>query len=364
MSIRISGLVKKFGETTVLPALDLDVATGELLVLLGPSGCGKTTTMRCVAGLETPTAGTIAIGGVTVFDGSAKIDVPIEERRVGMVFQSYAIWPHMTVFENVAFPLQIANVPKAEARERVLEMLSLVGLETYADRGASYLSGGQMQRVALARSLIHQPAVLLMDEPLSNLDARLRDRLRVLLRELQSRFKTTALYVTHDQQEALALADRIVVLDAGTILQTGAPQDLYRAPASRTVADFLGYGNIFDVSPLPQTAGTVTLEASGQTLIAGNVPKGASAYAACVRPNDVRLGMLPVDLPDSGMVLPQNTLHGTIVMASFQGSFVHYRVRSEGVVWDVHSVNPPPVHVGDDVLLSIAPEHVLVVPAT
>ncbi|HEY5348494.1 MAG TPA: ABC transporter ATP-binding protein [Candidatus Lustribacter sp.] len=361
MSIRIAGLVKKFGETTVLPGLDLDVATGELLVLLGPSGCGKTTTMRCVAGLETPTAGSISIGDVTVFDQARHIDVPIEERRVGMVFQSYAIWPHMTVFENVAFPLQIAGVAKAEARERVGEMLSLVGLETYADRGASYLSGGQMQRVALARSLIHQPAVLLMDEPLSNLDARLRDRLRVLLRELQTRFKTTALYVTHDQQEALALADRIVVLDAGTILQTGAPEDLYRSPRSRTVADFLGYGNIFEVSPLPQAPGSVRLEASGQTLAAALVPKGASAYAACVRPNDVRLAMLD---GGAGAARPANTLRGTIVMASFQGSFVHYRVRSEGLVWDVHSVNPPPVHVDDDVLLSVAPEHVLVVPAT
>jgi iron(III) transport system ATP-binding protein len=362
VSIRIAGLVKKFGETTVLPGLDLDVATGELLVLLGPSGCGKTTTMRCVAGLETPTAGRISIGGVTVFDDATRIDVPIEERRVGMVFQSYAIWPHMTVFENVAFPLQIANVPKPDVRERVMEMLALVGLETYAGRGASYLSGGQMQRVALARSLIHQPAVLLMDEPLSNLDARLRDRLRVLLRELQSRFKTTALYVTHDQQEALALADRIVVLDAGTILQTGAPQELYRAPVSRTVADFLGYGNIFAVSPAPQAAGTVQLETSGQFLAAAAVPGGAGAYAACVRPNDIRLA--PAGSAASNLGPAVNTLPGVVVMASFQGSFVQYRVRSEGLVWDVHSASPTPIHVDDDVLLTIAPEHVLVVPAT
>jgi iron(III) transport system ATP-binding protein len=347
------------GETTVLPGLDLDVATGELLVLLGPSGCGKTTTMRCVAGLETPSAGSISIGGVTVFDDVTRVDVPIEERRVGMVFQSYAIWPHMTVYENVAFPLQIAGVAKTEARERVMEMLGLVGLETYAERGASYLSGGQMQRVALARSLIHQPAVLLMDEPLSNLDARLRDRLRVLLRELQSRFKTTALYVTHDQQEALALADRIVVLDAGTILQTGGPQELYRAPVSRTVADFLGYGNIFEVNPQPCAAGTVTLAVSGQTLNVAAVPADAGAYAACVRPNDVRIAPAA-----GGATLPPNTLRGTIVMASFQGSFVHFRVRSEGLVWDVHSVNPPPVAVDDAVLLAIAPEHVLVVPST
>ena len=361
MSIEISGLVKTFGETTVLPKLDLAVATGELLVLLGPSGCGKTTTMRCVAGLETPSAGRISIGGVTVFDAARNVDVPIEQRRVGMVFQSYAIWPHMTVFENVAFPLEIAGVAKAEARERVAEMLALVGLETYAERGASYLSGGQMQRVALARSLIHQPAVLLMDEPLSNLDARLRDRLRVLLRELQTRFKTTALYVTHDQQEALALADRIVVLDAGSILQTGAPEELYRAPATRTVADFLGYGNIFDVRPVPAADGYVTLDASGQALLATTIPRGAAAYAACVRPNDIGLAQMPVE--SSGMTLPPNTFAGTIVMASFQGSFVQYRVRSAGLVWDVHSVNGPPVHAGDDVLISIAPEHVLVVPA-
>ena len=361
MSIQIASLVKKFGETTVLPGLHLDVATGELLVLLGPSGCGKTTTMRCIAGLETPTAGRISIGGATVFDDAARIDVPIEERRVGMVFQSYAIWPHMTVYENVAFPLEIGNVAKSDVRERVREMLALVGLDTLSGRGASYLSGGQMQRVALARSLIHRPAVLLMDEPLSNLDARLRDRLRVLLRELQTRFKTTALYVTHDQQEALALADRIVVLDAGTILQTGAPEELYRSPSTRTVADFLGYGNIFTVSTAPQSAGTVRLEVSDQLLAAAVVPKGATAYAACVRPNDVRL--TPID-PDAGSSMPPNTFRGTIVMASFQGSFVHYRVRSAGLVWDVHRVDPPPVHVDDDVLLTVAPEHVLVVPAT
>jgi iron(III) transport system ATP-binding protein len=362
VSIRIAGLVKKFGETTVLPSLDLDVATGELLVLLGPSGCGKTTTMRCVAGLETPTAGSISIGGVTVFDDAKRIDVPIEERRVGMVFQSYAIWPHMTVFENVAFPLQIAKLPKAEVADRVGEMLALVGLETYADRGASYLSGGQMQRVALARSLVHQPAVLLMDEPLSNLDARLRDRLRVLLRELQSRFKTTALYVTHDQQEALALADRIIVLDAGTILQAGEPQELYRAPGSRTVADFLGYGNIFDIDAQRQAAGTIRLAASGQTLAIAAIPVAAGAYAACVRPNDIRIA--PFDAWESGAATRVNTLRGTIVLASFQGSFVHYRVRSEGLVWDVHSASPIPMHADDEVLITIAPEHVLVVPAT
>ena len=361
MSIRIAGLVKKFGETTVLPSLDLDVGTGELLVLLGPSGCGKTTTMRCVAGLETPTAGSISIGGVTVFDDAKRIDVPIEERRVGMVFQSYAIWPHLTVFENVAFPLQIAKLPKAEVAERVGEMLALVGLETYADRGASYLSGGQMQRVALARSLVHRPAVLLMDEPLSNLDARLRDRLRVLLRELQSRFKTTAIYVTHDQQEALALADRIIVLDAGKILQAGDPQELYRAPGSRTVADFLGYGNIFDVAPQANAAGTIRLAASDQMLAVAALPAGPGTYAACVRPNDIRLA--PFAAAGSAAAAT-NTLRGEVVLASFQGSFVHYRVRSDGLVWDVHSASPLPMHAGDEVLMTIAPEHVLVVPAT
>jgi iron(III) transport system ATP-binding protein len=360
VSIRIAGLVKNFGDTTVLPGLDLDVATGELVVLLGPSGCGKTTTMRCVAGLETPTSGTIVIDGVTVFDHARHIDVPIEKRRLGMVFQSYAIWPHMTVYENVAFPLEIAGVAKAETQERVAEMLALVGLDAFGDRGASYLSGGQMQRVALARSLIQNPAVLLMDEPLSNLDARLRDRLRILLRELQSRFKMTALYVTHDQQEALALADRIIVLDAGKILQTGDPRELYYSPRSRKVADFLGYGNIFDVSPLPHDPASVRLEATGQLLRSAAAAKGADAYAACVRPNEIRLSALT---DGAVAVTTPNTFRGTVVMASFQGSFVHYRVRSDGLVWDVHSIAPVPLHVGDEVLLAIRPDSVLVVPA-
>ena len=183
-----------------------------------------------------------------MYDAAAGINVSVDRRHVGMVFQSYAIWPHMTVFQNVAFPLEIARVPKAEVAERVAAMLELVGLGEFGQRGASKLSGGQMQRVALARSLVNEPSVLLLDEPLSNLDARLRDRLRVQLREIQTQLKITAVYVTHDQHEALSLADTIVVLRAGAVLQSGEPIAMYRAPKSSTVAAFLGYSNVFDAS--------------------------------------------------------------------------------------------------------------------
>jgi iron(III) transport system ATP-binding protein len=238
-------------------------------------------------------------------------------------------------------------------------MLALVGLGDFAERGASYLSGGQMQRVALARSLVHRPQVLLMDEPLSNLDARLRDRLRVLLRELQLRFKTTALYVTHDQQEALALADRIVVLDAGSVLQSGNPVDLYRAPASRTVAEFLGYGNLFAATF--EAPGIVALGTGGQRLTTASPAGEQTAYAACIRPSDVRLTKADAA---AGATLP-NVMHGVVVMASFLGSYVQYRVDVAGLIWEAHCAEPPPdVRVGTGVALSIDPKAVLVVPAT
>jgi iron(III) transport system ATP-binding protein len=245
MKVAIENLTLCYEGNTVVRDLDLEIADGESLVLLGQSGCGKTSTMRCVAGLETPSIGRIAIGDRIVHDSATGRVVPPHKRNVGMVFQSYAVWPHRTVFENVAFSLRMQKVGKVEIRQRVLDTLDLVGLRELADRGASLLSGGQMQRVALARSLVMRPSVLLLDEPLSNLDARLRERLRMELRELQLRLALTTVYVTHDQAEAFALADRIALMQKGRIVQIGTPEQIYKNPVCASVADFLGVGNIF-----------------------------------------------------------------------------------------------------------------------
>jgi iron(III) transport system ATP-binding protein len=365
MSIDVAGLRKSFGDVEVIAGLDLRVEAGKMLVLLGPSGCGKTTTMRCIAGLDTPSAGRIAIGGTVVYDGVTKIDVPVDRRHVGMVFQSYAIWPHMTVFENVAFPLEIARTPRKEAAERVAEVLELVGLADLAGRGASRLSGGQMQRVALARSLVNKPSVLLLDEPLSNLDARLRDRLRVQLREIQTQLAITAIYVTHDQHEALSLADEIVILRAGSVLQRGEPIAMYRAPRSSTVAAFLGYSNVFAATMTARDgpAGEARLRAGGAR-ISGTLAPGTTAtdVAACVRPNDVRIAA--GDGAATGNA-PGNAFAAELILASFEGSHIHYQARADdGIVWDAIGTDVLAARrVGDRVRVTVAPEHVLLLPA-
>ena len=244
--IRIKDLVKSFqgakGEVRALRGVSFEVDKGQLFTLLGPSGCGKTTTLRCIAGLERPPSGEIWVGDRAVFSASNRIFVPPEQRRIGMVFQSYAIWPHMTVFQNVAYPL--ANTMSRKELggrvEQILERLSLSGL---ADRLAPNLSGGQQQRVALARALVAQPEVLLLDEPLSNLDAKLREQMRFELKTLHESLNITTVYVTHDQEEALALSDQIGLMDEGVLLEVGVPTDLYLHPAHRITADFLGTAN-------------------------------------------------------------------------------------------------------------------------
>ncbi len=225
----------------------VSLAAGEFVTLLGPSGCGKTSTLRSVAGLESPSAGSIAIGGVTVFDGARGLEVPTHERDISMVFQSYAVWPHMTVEQNVAFPLEIARLPRQEVRTRVDEALRMVGLQELASRSATQLSGGQQQRVAIARALVRRTAVMLLDEPLSNLDAKLREQMRVELRQLIKQVGLTALYVTHDQEEALMLSDRIALMNAGRIVEAGTPQDLYLRPRTLFGATFLGSAVVFEV---------------------------------------------------------------------------------------------------------------------
>ena len=266
---------RKFGDFTAVSGVDLAVREGEFVTLLGPSGCGKTTTLRMVAGLEQNTGGRISIGGRVVSDAERGLFVPAEHRALGMVFQSYAIWPHMTVFDNVAYPLRVRRMGRSDIRARVLEALKLVEMADYADRPAPALSGGQQQRVAIARALVFEPALLLLDEPLSNLDARLRAQMGSEFRALQKRLGITSLYVTHDQQEAMALSDRVVVMQAGRVLQIGAPEEIYQRPLSQAVASFFGSPNLLPATGELRKARRCRLRivGSGQRL-GGDVPCG------------------------------------------------------------------------------------------
>ena len=267
MSVKIENLTKTFGATRVIEDLTTEFSSREISVLLGPSGCGKTTTLRCIAGLEQPGSGAIRIEDTVVFSDHDKINLPPEKRNLGMVFQSYAIWPHMTVFENVALPLRARGVGTQETQQRVDETLELVGLTAMRDRGATQLSGGQQQRVAIARCVASRPRLMLLDEPLSNLDAKLRTEMRKELKDLQRLTHATMVFVTHDQEEAMSLADTIFLFQSGRIVQQGTPDEIYRRPKSRYVAEFLGKANIFTVS-LKRIDGRVELKTKeGEYLI-------------------------------------------------------------------------------------------------
>jgi iron(III) transport system ATP-binding protein len=240
--VRVGNLRKRYGDVVAVDDLTMDFEKGTLTTLLGPSGCGKTTTLRCIAGLERPDSGVVSIGDATVF--SQNINVPPEKRKVGIVFQSYAIWPHMTVFDNIAFPLKIRHASKQEIDQKVKTVIDLVRLTGLGERSATMVSGGQQQRIALARALVFDPEVLLLDEPLSNLDANLRDIVRVEVREIQRSLGITTIYVTHDQVEALSISDKVVVLRAGKIMAVGAPREIYTRPPNEFVASFVGKANM------------------------------------------------------------------------------------------------------------------------
>ena len=289
------------GAVEAVREVSFEVAKGEVFTLLGPSGCGKSTTLRCIAGLETPDAGEIELADCVVYSSRTGVSVPTHERGVGMVFQSYAIWPHMTVYENVVFPLRFGprRVPKRELPERVRRALYLVQMEGMADRPAPLLSGGQQQRVALARALVYEPAVLLLDEPLSNLDAKLRLEMRSELQALIRELQVTALYVTHDQEEALALSDRIAVMQDGVVQQEGTPQEIYLSPANAYVAGFVGRMNFFE-GKIEDGARNGTLRVAvsfGKVVVAS--PAAAAAFqpgravVVAIRPEDVVLWAEP-----------------------------------------------------------------------
>jgi len=265
--IEVCDLTVAYGSKVVVKNVSFSVGGNEHLSLLGPSGCGKSTTLRCIAGLETPIGGEIIIDGVPVFSSEKRINVPTEKRNLSMVFQSYAIWPHMTVFENVAYGLRTQRVAQADVKKRVSDVLRMVGMEDYIDRPATDLSGGQQQRVALARAYASRPKAILLDEPLSNLDARLRVHMREEIKQLQHEFHLSTIYVTHDQEEAMAISDRIIVMREGSIEQSGAPLDIYNKPRSRFVADFIGAANIIAGTSQGTSAAGGPMIKSGDALI-------------------------------------------------------------------------------------------------
>jgi iron(III) transport system ATP-binding protein len=325
----VSNLIKTYaGDVQAVRGISFDVTEGEFYTLLGPSGCGKTTTLRCVAGLEKPNGGEITIGDKKVYSGEENILVPGHRRDIGMVFQSYAIWPHMTVHDNVAFPLKHGKrqVPRREIRDRVMKALSLVQLDALADRPAPFLSGGQQQRVALARAMVYEPTVLLLDEPLSNLDAKLREEMRVELKQLVNRLKITTLYVTHDQVEALALSDRIAVMNLGEIIQEGTPREIYLQPRDAFTANFIGKTNIFDgqLADDGVTDGLVAVDASiGRIfcLPAEGLKKG-DQVEILVRPEGVHVFQ--------GDPKDKNVVEAEVKFVTFQGDSVEFEADIGG----------------------------------
>lgn len=344
------------GSVTVIDGVDFSVAEGRCHVLLGPSGCGKTTTLRCVAGLEQADSGSISIGGVVVSDPVSGIFVPVYERPIGMVFQSYAIWPHLDVFENVAYPLRVQRpaLPKAQIQSRVMDVLALVGMQALAQRPAARLSGGQQQRVALARALVRRPALLLLDEPLSNLDARLRDSMRNELSEMIARVGVTALFVTHDQAEAFALADRVAVMNHGRIVQEGPPREIYARPCDPFVATFLGAANLLsarvDDTDAVQGCRRISLQAGTQgvhqsLLLETNQAPG-DAVNLVIRPEDVRLAARPQEAQP-------NVLTGTVQHISFLGGVTEYQVDLDGVSLKVLTHSAIEVGIGQPVWLYV-----------
>lgn len=348
---------------TVKAAQDVafEVPEGKLFTLLGPSGCGKTTTLRSIAGLERPVAGEIRIAGTPVYSSSQHIFVPPNQRNFGMVFQSYAIWPHMNVFQNAAFALEVrANrLSDSEIRDKVMRVLSAVGLEAYADRDATRLSGGQQQRLALARAIAMEPRLLLLDEPLSNLDAKLRERMRFELKRLQREFNLTTIYVTHDQSEALALSHEIAVMNEGRIVQIGTPRDIYERPRNQFVADFVGSSNFIDATvrgPLEAPGAYRVSSALGELEARSVEPLAAGDKAViAIRPEDVALHETP---PADG----RNACHGTVQAQVFLGECMDFQIRVGETLLLARSHPSLRTPVGGKLHITMNPEKCVAIP--
>ncbi len=340
---------------------NIELEPGTFFTLLGPSGCGKTTTLRCIAGLETPDEGKIIVDGQPLFDSAAHISVPLHLRNIGMVFQSYAIWPHMSVYENVSFPMRVSKNQKytdAEIQKAVQEALESVGLASYGARSATQLSGGQQQRVALARAIVHRPKLLLLDEPLSNLDAALREDMRSELKRLQRDLGITAVYVTHDQTEALAMSDTIAVINKGKVVQVGSPSDIYFSPASEFVAGFVGHTNLLHAT-LEAGKDTPTAILADGTKIRVNAQQGLKPeVAVSVRPEDINLTAKKAKTKPE-----ENSLQGTVTSASFLGNLIHYDVEGiNGETFRVEGAANAPFEPGTSVSLTFPADRAVAVP--
>jgi iron(III) transport system ATP-binding protein len=319
--LRIEGLTKRFAgkpPTTAMDDLSLEIEQGEFLVLLGPSGCGKTTTLRCLAGLETPDEGRITFGERPVFDSSARLNLSPDKRNIGMVFQSYALWPHMTVRKNIGYPLKARKLRGPETKTWVDETAALVDCSALLDRYPAQLSGGQQQRVALARGLVARPDVVLFDEPLSNLDARLRDQVRAQLHELHARLRFSAVFVTHDQSEALALADRVAIMRAGRFEQIGTPEHVFEEPATEYVAEFIGMSNRLPLNRVDSGWEFSSVAVSGALEVPGN----PAAVTIRLRAEDLVLAPVEAASTPSGVRIPAK-----VVDSQFGGRHMDVMVR-------------------------------------
>ena len=342
-------LTKRYGDLAAVEGLSLEVGPGELVSLLGPSGCGKTTTLRLVAGFLQPESGEIWVGDRCLSSPSGV--VPPERRRMAMIFQSYALWPHMTVAQNVAYGLRFKpGVSRSDRDRRVAEMLRVVQLAGYEPRYPGELSGGQQQRVAVARALVVEPEILLLDEPLSNLDANLREEMRFEIRRLHEAFGITTLYVTHDQAEAMVISDRVAVLHRGRVEQVGTAQDLFRRPRTRFVAEFIGRTNLLDAiaaEPGVAVRGALKLR------LASREPTSTAPVVVSIRPHEIELVTGERPAPAGA-----NVLAGTVQRTSYLGDAVDYQVSVTGTDIVLRVTAPPPARVGpgDSVILAVAPE--------
>jgi iron(III) transport system ATP-binding protein len=355
--IEIKNLFKRFKNVVAINHIQLEVQKGEMLTLLGPSGCGKTTTLRCIAGLEKPEEGEIVIDGKAMLSQGF---VPPSKRGIGMVFQNYAVWPHMKVFNNIVYGLKIERISRQKIKERAQQVVSLVGLKGLEDRYPAQLSGGQQQRVALARALVSNPKVLLLDEPLSNLDAKLREELRFEIKSLVRRMGITAVYVTHDQAEAMVISDRIAVMNSGNIVQIGTPQEIYKNPVNKFVADFIGTmnfisGKVVEVLPDTQTVYVSTGFSDRMVCMTPDstvVSPGAQIYAS-IRPEDVQVFTEPLQDRD-------NVFKGTIAHKAYLGNFLFFFVKVNETMIRVQVAHHLPQEEGQELYLFLDPQKCMI----
>ncbi|MEM2704618.1 MAG: ABC transporter ATP-binding protein [Candidatus Bathyarchaeia archaeon] len=355
--LEIKGLTKKFGGTVVVDNVNFDVKKGEIVTLLGPSGCGKTTTLRCIAGLERCDGGEIFLDGRLLTSADKKLYVPPEKREMAMVFQSYAIWPHMTVFDNIAFPLKIRKFPTDQIKKKVKEVIEFVRLSGLENRMATQLSGGQQQRVALARALVTNPKVILLDEPLSNLDRNLREAMQYELRNILRKIGITSVYVTHNQIEAMVLSDRVIIMNAGKIEQIGDPMHVYKNPKSPFIAEFFGSANFFDGKVVDKNLGIVEVMI-GDSLhrVICQIPdwiKEGQRVKIFVRPEYIQL----TKVRDK-----QNCFGGTIKSISFLGNTTRCVVELENVQIYVNADPRIRYEEGEHIFIKILPEDWSMIP--